>query len=158
MSNEPYVDRSGLVKRPKSLLMLLHGGAEESDWPGCTRPAWLQIKRLKRGLLRPAADLEVGVWAVRNRFAGWNDDVRPPAPADARGALALLRRECGDLPVVVVGHSMGGRTGIRVADDPSVLGVIGLAPLGAASRVRAEPDRTPPAARLRRPGSTDVAR
>ena len=32
------------------------------------------------------------------------------------------------MPIVLVGHSMGGRAACRVADDPSVLGVVGLAP------------------------------
>ncbi len=47
---------------------------------------------------------------------------------DARAALEQVRRELGDVPVVLLGHSMGGRTAAYVADDPSVVGVVGLAP------------------------------
>jgi dienelactone hydrolase len=49
-------------------------------------------------------------------------------PADARAALAAVRREHGPVPVVLLGHSMGARTAVHVADDPSVVGVVALAP------------------------------
>ena len=39
-----------------------------------------------------------------------------------------MRRELGDVPVVLLGHSMGARTAAYVADDPSVVGVVALAP------------------------------
>jgi alpha-beta hydrolase superfamily lysophospholipase len=39
-----------------------------------------------------------------------------------------VRREHGELPVVLLGHSMGARTSVAVADDPNVVGVVGLAP------------------------------
>ena len=54
---------------------------------------------------------------------------RLPSPVpDARWALDEVRRELGDVPVVLLGHSMGGRTAVAVADDPSVVGVVALAP------------------------------
>ena len=61
---------------------------------------------------------------------GWNERVvSPPSPVpDARWALDEVRREHGDLPVVLLGHSMGGRTAVAVADDPDVVGVVALAP------------------------------
>ncbi|HWB65823.1 MAG TPA: alpha/beta fold hydrolase, partial [Mycobacteriales bacterium] len=48
--------------------------------------------------------------------------------ADARWALDEVRRQHGAVPIVLVGHSMGGRTALHVADDPSVVGVCALAP------------------------------
>ncbi len=57
---------------------------------------------------------------------------------DARWALDEVRRELGDLPVVLLGHSMGARTAVAVADDPSVTGVVALAPWLPAD----EPNRT----------------
>ena len=47
---------------------------------------------------------------------------------DARWALEEVRRAHGDVPVVLLGHSMGARTAVHVADDPAVVGVVGLAP------------------------------
>ncbi len=72
----------------------------------------------------------VDVWLLRYGVRGWNErqaDVPSPVP-DARWALAEVRRELGEVPVVLLGHSMGGRTAVAVADDASVLGVVGLAP------------------------------
>jgi len=48
--------------------------------------------------------------------------------ADARWALAQVRASYGAVPVVLLGHSMGARTAVRVADDPAVVGVVALAP------------------------------
>ena len=42
--------------------------------------------------------------------------------------LDAVRQELGDVPVCLLGHSMGGRTAVHVADDPSVRGVVALAP------------------------------
>jgi dienelactone hydrolase len=50
---------------------------------------------------------------------------------DARWALEAVRRELGEdagVPVVLLGHSMGARTAVAVADDPQVAGVVALAP------------------------------
>ena len=70
---------------------------------------------------RRAAD-----WLLSYRLRGWNGGAGPVD--DARWALEQVRRELGDLPVVLLGHSMGARTAIHVADDDSVVGVVGLAP------------------------------
>ena len=60
------------------------------------------------------------------RLRGWNGGAGPVG--DARWALEQVRRRLGNLPVVLLGHSMGARTAVHVADDPSVIGVVGLAP------------------------------
>jgi dienelactone hydrolase len=67
------------------------------------------------------------VWLVRYRYRGWNEADLSPV-ADAEWALQEVRRRHADVPVVLVGHSMGGRTALRVAGDPSVRGVVALAP------------------------------
>lgn len=65
---------------------------------------------------------------MRNSVAGWNDPQAPSPVPDARQVLARLPELVGDVPVVLLGHSMGARTAVAVADDPRVLGVVGLAP------------------------------
>jgi len=67
----------------------------------------------------------VSTWLLRYRERGWN--AGSPV-TDARWALEQVRREAGDVPVVLLGHSMGGRTAVHVADDPAVVGVVALAP------------------------------
>jgi pimeloyl-ACP methyl ester carboxylesterase len=69
----------------------------------------------------------VAVWLLRYRYRGWNGPEMSPV-RDARWALAEVRSRHGDVPVVLVGHSMGGRTALRVAGDPAVKGVAALAP------------------------------
>lgn len=59
---------------------------------------------------------------------GWNGSIDPAPVRDARGALADLTASYPGVPVVLIGHSMGGRTACRAADDPNVIGVVALAP------------------------------
>ena len=68
----------------------------------------------------------VSTWLLRFTHRGWNGG--PARIADARAALDDVRRQLGDIPVVLLGHSMGARTAVHVADDPSVRGVVALAP------------------------------
>jgi dienelactone hydrolase len=80
-----------------------------------------------RALHRTAATDGVEVWTLRYRFRGWNGADRSPV-VDARWALEEVRRRHGDVPVALVGHSMGGRVAVAAADDPSVRAVVALAP------------------------------
>ncbi|MER6481641.1 alpha/beta fold hydrolase, partial [Streptomyces filamentosus] len=64
---------------------------------------------------------------ARYRHRGWNGE-RADAARDAGAALAALRARFGELPVVLVGHSMGGRAALAAAGDPAVRGVVALAP------------------------------
>jgi alpha-beta hydrolase superfamily lysophospholipase len=47
---------------------------------------------------------------------------------DARWALSRISQEHPGVPVYLLGHSMGGLTALRVADDPQVAAVVALAP------------------------------
>jgi dienelactone hydrolase len=85
------------------------------------------MRPFARALQRRGRRRGVAVWQLRYRYRGWNGDEMSPVP-DARWALDEVRRCHGDVPVVLIGHSMGGRTAQRVADDASVRGVAALAP------------------------------
>jgi dienelactone hydrolase len=65
--------------------------------------------------------------SVRYRCRGWNGE-RQDAFRDARRALEDLASRVGNVPTVLVGHSMGGRAALRAAGHPLVRGVVGLAP------------------------------
>ena len=113
------------------VVLLLHGGRDRDDRPVERKHAsWWRMALMARSLARAAAPVGVPVELLRYRTRGWNavrDGV--PAPvADARWALARLRDTYGDVPVVLVGHSMGGRAACALADDDGVAGVVGLAP------------------------------
>ena len=58
---------------------------------------------------------------------GWNGADRSPV-ADAERGLAALATRFPDVPVAIVGHSMGGRTAMYVAGHERVRAVVGLAP------------------------------
>ncbi len=115
------------VPEPRGLVLLLHGGKETSTQPVDGRSAsWRRSLAMQRAVTPRAHDRGVSTWLLRYRHRGWNGGSGPIR--DARWALEEVRRELGDLPVVLLGHSMGGRTSVHVADDPSVVGVVALAP------------------------------
>lgn len=107
--------------------MLLHGGRPTSVQPVDGRNAsWWLIRRLQREIAQVAAPKDVATYAVRFRQRGWNGG--QPPQQDARAAIGVVRREVGDVPIVLIGHSMGGRVAVHVADEEQVVGVVGLAP------------------------------
>jgi dienelactone hydrolase len=111
-----------------AVALVLPGGKADSYEP--TSPGQLTAVRMRpfaRALGRAGADRGLAVSMLRYRVRGWNGNEASPT-VDARWALDEVRRAHGDVPVVLVGHSMGGRTSLRVADDPSVVGVVALAP------------------------------
>ncbi|GAC1611866.1 MAG: hypothetical protein NVS3B26_29000 [Mycobacteriales bacterium] len=69
----------------------------------------------------------VAVWRLRYRYRGWNAPEASPV-VDARWALDEVRRRSGQVPVLLLGHSMGGRVAVNVADDSSVRDLVLLAP------------------------------
>ncbi|MCB0908976.1 MAG: alpha/beta fold hydrolase [Nocardioidaceae bacterium] len=113
---------------PQAAVLLLHGGAPQSDLPvGRWSASWRVMRWLQQGFegaIRRRG-LATSVWLLRYRFRGWNDG---GSVVDSRWALESLRDELGEIPVSLVGHSMGGRTAIGAADHPSVTGVVALAP------------------------------
>lgn len=112
----------------RAVALVLHGGAEHGHER--IRPwshAYLRMVPFARALHRAGRAQGLEVRQVRNRVRGWNKPHLHPVH-DAREALAGIRRSHPDVPVVLVGHSMGGRVALRVADDPSVVAVCALAP------------------------------
>ncbi|WP_220699204.1 alpha/beta hydrolase [Nocardioides cavernaquae] len=124
----PLLTRSAPSERPRAVALVLHGGAVHSTRPVDGRSAsWQRARMLQQAIAPQLHEHGVAVWLLRYRVRGWND-VHDPSPApDARWALERVRTEL-DVPVALVGHSMGARTAVRVADDPAVVGVVGLAP------------------------------
>lgn len=111
-----------------AVVLVLHGGEEHSLEPARPRQgAALRMRPFSWALHRRGGHRGVAVWTLRYRVRGWNSPECSPVP-DARWALSEVRRRHGGVPVVLVGHSMGGRTAVHVLDDPSVTAMVALAP------------------------------
>jgi alpha-beta hydrolase superfamily lysophospholipase len=107
------------------VVLLLHGGQARSHRP--TRPwngAVLRMIPFERALARYDG---LVIARLRYRVRGWNGREQSPV-TDARWALADLRARFPEQPMVLIGHSMGGRTALAVADEPRVRAVVALAP------------------------------
>ena len=123
----PTLTRYDAPGSPRAAVLVLHGGRPESRRPVDGRSAsWQLMLGLTKSLAHTAQDQGVSAWSLRYRYRGWNGGGDPVA--DTRWALDRVRRELGEVPVVLVGHSMGGRVALHAADDPGVVGVVALAP------------------------------
>lgn len=125
---EPAVSVWRARERTQAVVLVLHGGAEHGT--GAVPPwklAHLRMVPIARALHRAGRGHGVEVRLLRNRRYGWNAPAEDPI-GDARWALERIREDHPGLPVVLIGHSMGARVALRVADDPAVRGVCALAP------------------------------
>ncbi|GLZ45259.1 alpha/beta hydrolase [Actinomycetospora sp. NBRC 106375] len=126
----PRLDRvRPATRRPVSAAVLvLHGGSPDNRRPADgLRLPYLRMVPFARSLAAAGARRGVDVALLRYRYRGWNAPDLDPVQ-DARWALRDVRARHGDVPVVLVGHSMGGRAALRVGGDEGVVGVAGLAP------------------------------
>lgn len=127
----PHLTRRDVDGHPNGLILMLHGGKAESlVHVGDRSASWWRSNLMLRDISGRANLAGISVWLLRYERRGWNEHVAsPPSPVpDARGALDEVRRQHGDVAVVLLGHSMGARTAVAVADDASVAGVVALAP------------------------------
>jgi dienelactone hydrolase len=111
-----------------AIAMVLHGG--RSHGTGRVRASQLAVLRMvpfAKHLRRVGAVNGLAVARLRYVQRGWNGAAKAPL-ADARWALAELERRFPGVPIGLVGHSMGGRTALYVADYPTVRAVVALAP------------------------------
>jgi pimeloyl-ACP methyl ester carboxylesterase len=128
VERKPQLKITARRGRTTGVVLLLHGGrvaGRES-----VRRDNLTVARMRMfapAILSSAGRAGIAVAVLRNRYRGWNEPDADPV-ADALWALGEIEQRCGPVPVVLVGHSMGGRAALRVAGEPSVRGVAALAP------------------------------
>jgi alpha-beta hydrolase superfamily lysophospholipase len=133
--HQPHLTFGRPVRDPRGVVLMLHGGAENDLAPvGTKSRPWQRSRLMMAQLEGPFRKAGLRTALLRYRVTGWNHggghhraEFPSPVP-DARWALDRVREEHGTLPVVLLGHSMGARTAVRVADDADVRGVVALAP------------------------------
>jgi alpha-beta hydrolase superfamily lysophospholipase len=125
--HQPALTRLDPAGTARAVVLMLHGGKERSRQAVDGRSAsWRRSAAMQRAIAPGAHEAGVATCLLRYRRRGWNGGASPVA--DARWALEQVREAYGDVPVVLLGHSMGARTAVRVADGPGVVGVVALAP------------------------------
>lgn len=115
-------------RHAEAVVLVLHGGASRRDDPRVS-PTQLSVLRMipiaKR--IAKADRRRLAVYRLLNSTRGW--DTRHTPVDDVNWAVDQLREGFGsELPVGLVGHSLGGRAAILAAERPEVRSVVALNP------------------------------
>ena len=112
---------------PTGVVLVLHGGTSSSRMPvSWWRLPVLRMVPFATAITHRAPD-DLAVLRLKDRVRGWNGNRQDPVK-DARWALDRIRAVLPGAPIVLVGHSMGGRVALQLAGEPDVAGVAALAP------------------------------
>jgi hypothetical protein len=112
----------------RGAVVVAHGGKSVSTEP--TSPLELAVLRmvpLASAIRRTLRGYGIAVCQPRFELKGWNGDLASPV-ADLGRVLDEIGTRYGDIPVALIGHSMGARAAFRVAGHPAVTAIAGLAP------------------------------
>ncbi|MCY7395320.1 MAG: alpha/beta hydrolase [Nocardioides sp.] len=111
----------------RAAVVVMHGGASR---PGqaVVSPAQLSVLRMIPVARRVArtGGRRLAVTRLLNSARGWDTDLTPVD--DAVWAIQRLCDRLGDVPVALVGHSLGGRAALLAGADPAVRSVVALNP------------------------------
>jgi alpha-beta hydrolase superfamily lysophospholipase len=110
------------------VVVVAHGGQSSSTEPtNSLQPAVLRMIPVAAAVRHALRGSSAVVLRRRFRVRGWNGPQASPV-ADLNETLDGIAAAYGAVPVVLIGHSMGGRAAIRAAGHPAVSAVAGLAP------------------------------
>ncbi|MDT0274316.1 alpha/beta hydrolase [Blastococcus goldschmidtiae] len=125
----PQLEQRPAVGETRGIALFCHGGTVAGVEPPRERAlSVLRMRAVEQFVHRSTADRGIATALLRYRVAGWNGEAAD-AFHDVRWAVDRLRTRYGtDVPIVLVGHSMGGRAVLRAGGEPSVTAVCALAP------------------------------
>lgn len=109
-----------------AVVLVLHGGGTNSF----QKTRWRDLPVLRMASFARAvavANPSSAVHRLKFSIRGWNGD-GSSLLRDTRWALGILRQHHPGVPIVLVGHSMGGRVALLTGGDPDVMGAVLLAP------------------------------
>ena len=123
----PQLLWSAEVDRPRAVVLVLHGGKSRSrrrvrPWQG----AVLRMAPFAKVVAQAGAG-QIAVASIRYAVRGWNGAQQSPL-ADTRLALEQIEAKYPGVPIGLLGHSMGGRVALHLADDERVNAIAALAP------------------------------
>src|ERR1700704_2296875 len=91
----------------KGVIVVAHGGQSASTAPTSPlQPAVLRMIPVAVAIRQAVRGSGASVQRPRFRVRGWNGALASPV-GDLNDALDAVVAECGSVPVVLVGHSMG---------------------------------------------------
>ena len=112
---------------PEGVVIVLHGGASRGE-QAMVSPTQLSVLRMVPVAHRiaRAGRSRLAVHRLLNSHRGW--DTRATPVVDVAWALDRVADQHGDVPVALVGHSLGGRAALLGGAAPQVRSVVALNP------------------------------
>ncbi len=127
MELQPRLVPTRTPDAPEGVVLVLHGGAARQGSVAVS-PTQLSVLRMLPVARRVASAGRgrLAVLRLLNSARGW-DSTHTPVD-DVAWALRHVRETYGDLPVSLVGHSLGGRAALFAGDQSGVVSVCALNP------------------------------
>lgn len=124
---DPHLTTYDAPGRPRAVVLVLHGGKSRSRRP--VRPWQGAVLRMApfAKTVADAGDGQIAVASIRYAVRGWNGAEQSPL-VDTRLALEQIEAKHPGVPIGLLGHSMGGRVALHLADDERVAAIAALAP------------------------------
>lgn len=115
------------IHDPDGVVLMLHGGDVDSTTAMSPYDPAVQLLKPLGARIQRWSHGQLAVCRLVNAVRGWNEPIRSPL-ADAEWALMRVRQIYPDVPIGVVGHSMGGRVALHLGARHDVVSVAALAP------------------------------
>ena len=112
----------------RGIVLVAHGGQERSTAAvSASQLAVLRMVPIASAVRNAVGGSAIEVRRPLFKVRGWNGSWASPV-GDLTALLDEIQLRSPRVPVVLVGHSMGGRAAVRAAGHPAVIAVAGLAP------------------------------